>query len=68
MKRMPDENVITPTIPEEVEEILRRLMTRKVPESDRIGNIVLSKQPRKGVAALVNIINVILRFRYFPTK
>lgn len=68
INRLPDDDEITPTSPEEVKEILRRLKIRKAPGCDNIGNIVLRKLPRKGVAALVNIINAILRFRYFPEK
>lgn len=68
LRRMLDEDIIVQTTPEEVKEVLRSLKPRKAPGCDKIGNIVLKKLPRKGVAALVNIINAILRLRYFPAK
>jgi len=33
---------------------------------DEIGNIVLRKLPRRGIAALLNIVNAILQLRHFP--
>lgn len=68
LQRLPDEDNISPATPAEVKKILGQLKIRKAPGCDQIGNIVLRKLPRKGVAAMVNIINAILRLRYFPDK
>uniref|UniRef100_V5GNF3 Putative RNA-directed DNA polymerase from transposon X-element n=1 Tax=Anoplophora glabripennis TaxID=217634 RepID=V5GNF3_ANOGL len=67
-RRQPDRDDIRPATPEEVRDILRRLNPRKAPGCDQIGNRILRKLPHKGVMALLNIVNAILRLRRFPAR
>ncbi|MFS5355118.1 reverse transcriptase family protein, partial [Streptococcus agalactiae] len=58
---------VKPTSPTEVEGIIKRLKNRKAPGKDGITNVMVKQLPRKGIAAITNIINAVLRTRHFPT-
>ena len=57
---------ILPTSFKEVISIIRSFKRRKAPGSDNIHNSVLKILPRKHIVEICNIINAMLRFRYFP--
>lgn len=59
-------DLINPTSPAEIKSILNTLKTRKSPGSDGICNKFLKLLPRKHVVCLCNIINTMLRLKYFP--
>jgi len=61
-----DDKPIRHATSEVLQEILRHLNIRKAPGWDEIGNIEFRKLPRRGIAALLNIVNAILRLRHFP--
>ena len=52
--------------PRDTRTIVRRLKKRKAPGKDGITNKMLKEMPRKGMVALTNIINAIVRREYFP--
>lgn len=66
--REPDSDIIQPATPDELRDIIRHLRNRKAPGPDLIHNTTLKRLPRKGVAALLNITNAILRLRHFPAR
>lgn len=68
INRLPDGDPIVPATPEELRDIIKRLKPRKAPGCDEIGNLILKKLPRKGRAALLNIVNATLRLRHFPAR
>jgi len=63
---LPNEQPIWHATSGELQEILWHLNIRNTPGWDEIGNIALRKLSRHGIAALLNIINAILRLRHFP--
>lgn len=57
-----------PVSPAEVHAIIRILKGRSAPGPDKIPTKVLKVLPKKGLVALSNIANAILRLNYFPQR
>ncbi|EFA12510.2 putative RNA-directed DNA polymerase from transposon X-element-like Protein [Tribolium castaneum] len=63
----PDEP-LTPTTPEEVSGVIRKLKKRKASGPDEISNRALKNLPLKVIVELTGILNAMLSFRYFPQR
>lgn len=57
-----------PTSPEEIKSHIKMLNKKKAPGPDNINNQILKNLPHKAIMSLTNIINAILRHKYFPNK
>lgn len=62
------EDQLTPVTPEEVKATLKTFRPRKAPGNDGISYQALKNLPRKGISAMTNIYNAMLRLRHFPTQ
>ncbi|KFM60720.1 putative RNA-directed DNA polymerase from transposon X-element, partial [Stegodyphus mimosarum] len=59
-------NLIRPTSPTEIKEIIKNLKKRKAKGYDNINNEALKALPTKGIIKITNIINACIRKCYFP--
>jgi reverse transcriptase-like protein/endonuclease/exonuclease/phosphatase family protein len=59
---------IDPVTHREVRSIIKNLKPKSAPGPDNISNRVLKHLPRKGIVAITNISNAIMRLGYFPSR
>ncbi|KAH1017000.1 hypothetical protein HUJ05_007738 [Dendroctonus ponderosae] len=55
-------------IAKEIAGIVKCLKRRKAPDKDGITNVMLKNLPQKGIVAITNLINAVLRTRHFSTS
>ncbi|GFW02622.1 probable RNA-directed DNA polymerase from transposon X-element [Trichonephila clavipes] len=59
-------DIIPPTLPSEVIQIIKKIKIKKCPGRDGVTNKMLKKLPRLIIFKITNIINNMLTLRYFP--
>ncbi|GFX37803.1 probable RNA-directed DNA polymerase from transposon X-element [Trichonephila clavipes] len=59
-------DIIPPTLPSEIIQIIKKIKIKKCPGRDGITNKMLKKLPRLTIFKITNIINNMLTLRYFP--
>ncbi|GFX03215.1 probable RNA-directed DNA polymerase from transposon X-element [Trichonephila clavipes] len=59
-------DIIPPTLPSEIIQIIKNIKIKKCPGRDGITNKMLKKLPRLTIFKITNIINNMLTLRYFP--
>lgn len=68
IRRRNPEIQLQPATPQEIKDIIKNLKPNKATGNDDIPNNALKSLPKKRIVEITNIINAMLRLRYFPKQ